>query len=501
MIFKFVHLVGKKSFALILVNQYGHYMITKLQQFLFRHRKWLIAILIIALLPFVFTVSAIPGIGRSDGGKKRSFFGINLNSPENIWNWQRSTVLSIYLDGLENIQMEKAMLARAAWGKLANIMQAPTPNNKQLEEFIHARKKFSDACGTFSNDLYDEFLREINAKDSKIENFVANTMSDDWRMQLIANTLVAADLSFPIEAKTQARQMMTKWTLREATLPFDSFNPEIQMSDDDLFNFFSAHRERYSEPEQICIDAIFFKNTCNTDAVNIFINTLYEQNHETNLKELANAARNIGGIVKQIGPFSKRNQHEITDIPQEVLLAAFDVVDEQIFSDPIHVTDGIYVILLRNRIAEKEQPFENVRTLVKKHYMQRELVRMFAQHAREVRSKLIDQLKNGDDFSRAATENGFVVGDLTTITFDSLQDDAQLENMSVILKLNKGEISEFVPQKPNLKLWHIVVKDAPNDSMIAETTSRIATKNTITSGRMLIQRIIEEQISNELDGL
>ncbi|MDR2577034.1 MAG: hypothetical protein LBC42_03255 [Puniceicoccales bacterium] len=477
-------------------------MITQLQKFLSHHRRWLIAVLlIVVVIPFVFTIGAAPGIGFGREGRRRHFFSISLNSDEDLLSWQRATALGLFFGGVDDVPLDRAMVARAAWENLAQELQIPDPRGRQLGDFVRTRPPFLDEAGHFSQERYGEFSRAVVEQGKKVENFVAKVMADDWRIHVVAETLAAADFSVPLEAQLQAQQLLTKWTLREAILPFATFHPDIPVNDDDLYYFFSTQRERYDIPEQICVDAIFFPEGAEKNAVEKFMDLLYAEGVTQKSSPWREVAEKCGGIVYALEPFSEDSQRTITEIPQEVLRTVWTLTDELFFGDPIDSSGGTYILLLRDRIEPVERQFEEVRELAEKHYIQRETVKMFAQYARDVRNKLMEQMNSGDDFATAALANGMALGNAQIFTMEARPEDLTAEQMATILLLNEGDISEFLLVKPDLHLWHVVAKEAPNEEMLPKIIDRIIRENSATSGQMVIPQIIEEQIADALKKL
>ncbi|MDR3317061.1 MAG: hypothetical protein LBS68_03285 [Puniceicoccales bacterium] len=284
-------------------------MITVLQRFLSRHRRWFFGLLLcIVVVPFVFTIGAMPGIGSGHGGKKRLFFGVNLSSPEAVGELQRATALGLYLEGVEGAFLGTAMMARAAWDWVARCLQVPFPDAAHLENFVRTRPPFLDESGAFSGEHYGEFSQSLRRKSGREESFVAEVLADDWRIHLTAGALAGTDFSLPIEARLQTRQLLTEWTLLKATLRFETFKPAISFSEDDLRSFFTSHSQRYVEPERVQVDSIFFPDSGDVGGgADAFLCKIHGEKRPSMWKKFPSSQKNLVELSGLWNPTPRRN--------------------------------------------------------------------------------------------------------------------------------------------------------------------------------------------------
>ena len=157
------------------------------------------------------------------------------------------------------IQYEAAMKQRAVMLYLANILEVPQPNEKEMAEFIRKRPAFVDPqTGAFSNNVYTQFVDQITNSQRYNEQVVADILAQDWRIQQAAEAISGPGYVQPYLAERQESETRTLWSVAVATMPAGSFKTSVKPSEDELQTFFEQAGERYKIPAQVTVNYVSF---------------------------------------------------------------------------------------------------------------------------------------------------------------------------------------------------------------------------------------------------
>jgi hypothetical protein len=477
-------------------------VITTLQRLLVRHRRWVFALLIlVVVVPFVFTVGASRGIAF--GGGRRRFFDVDLRSAAAVDRLRRETLLGMYLAGVRDVPLDSAMLARCAWHWMVKQLRVPRPSLHLVES--HARRlPIFQENGAFSEERYADFLKAIRNDDPASEAFVAEVLAQDWQIGQVAGILAAADFTLPVEAELQHRHLGTNWTVTAARLRGEKFPQRVELAADAARNHWENNRAAYYTEETVRLVHVFFPAADGENsspdgqraiaAANEFLYRFYGSGIAPDSAELRKMAEELGGEVRTIGPFAADAPPENCPLPADALRAAFFGGEDAIFTDPILTDAGVHVPLLAERTPQRELDWEEARPTVETQLRKRERERLFGEVAWNLRGKLEAKLRDGNPFSAAAGSCGFAVeapqcfsaGDLRTM---------RPEQVAAILPLGQGDLSNFVADGDDLVLFHIDGKEAP--AADGDAVQRLAERNRHTTGQLVIRQLIGELMAEQ----
>ncbi|MDR2667648.1 MAG: SurA N-terminal domain-containing protein [Puniceicoccales bacterium] len=514
-------------------------MIDAVQRFLAKHRRWLFACLLaVVVVPFVFTVGATPGCVGGKRQRDKLFFGINVASPREVEDLQRATAFSLHFSNFsENVPLDSAMMARAAWLWIAGKLQIPDPSEDELRNFIRSRPAFFDESGNFSEERYGDFFGALREQAPEFEQFIAHTLADDWRIGVAAGTLSAANFSLPSEAMLRARQLNTEWKLSGATLRFADFHPAIDVSESDLEAFFNGHRELFKTPLQVIFDnAVFPKqfgelgaedgeqllaylrgegvDGAKPEAVAAaaeqvamarageFLYRLYGFDELPDDGEISALAEELGAKICGPDLATSNGTGESESITENIRRAAMELDDGNHFSRPLSESDAVRVLILRRRVESRNQPFWEVRTAVEQCYRRQKQVDLFLNHASETRNKLLSKLSAGESFPDAAKVLGLEVQKPISLTLKNLPKEVPAEWAGAFLRLNSSELGDFLLiSKPDLQIWFVDDKKVPTDGSILDEAKTIEMDYANGSGQLFMRQIVEELIMEEMKKL
>lgn len=522
-------------------------MITAIQRFLEKHSKWLfITLLVVVIIPFVFTIGAMPGFSGNRRGKSQKFFSIDFNSPAQVERAQLATAISLSAQkGSPRLQTE-ALFARLTWLNLAQQIGIPVPTDEQLKNFIRQEPAFLEK-GQFSSKSYENFLKALRNGEKSLESIAAETFREDWQAQLLVNTIINTPISQEYEALLLWRLMNSHWTVQAIRIPLKNFHPEISPKESELLQFFESTKQVYQIPEKVVIRSVFFSDvTPETASVTdealkkFFIDEqriegkgmdlaefeqnrekiqqqflavrarqnalktagdfayqIYKKNARAGSPEIAKIAQNFSGQIEEIPAFSRNEPPAYRQMEKNLLALAFDLTDEHFFSDPLPVKGGAVVFLLEKKIEAQDVAYESVREKVADLYKKRERLRLFMERGRDLRNES-KNFQSFSDLARWAQAQGLILEEFKDFTVEKLPESLTPEVASALLMIKEGEPTPLIPQKPDLVFLRLVkyqqTTAQPPLDLIQKSASELSQKTKQSFAAEILKELMEREM-------
>lgn len=515
-------------------------MITLLEKFLEKHSRWLLIFLfVVVIVPFIFTIGAVPSFGHGRNRAPRKFFGLNLDSPKDLESAQRTTAMSLWLQKQSDLPFEQALFGRQTWLAIANDLQIPDPTERQLGRYIRTLPAFLDG-DQFSESAYGEFRRQADP------TLAARTLAEDWKINLLAANLAAAPLTLEAETILQWKLLNSRWVIDVARLPFKNFHVEVEVDDGKLVRFFREHQKYFLSPETVTIAVVHFPGGAVAEPTEAELERFFEENkklwpaagenpdffrshrreildrHRTVLQrqealkrasdfayglyeggitadrmdEIGQRAERMGGQIETIDPFSRKNIPNYRGLPSEILAGAFSLSSDNFFSDPIPLEDGAAILLFRGRRPEEAPDFEAVRSAVTEQFRAHETLRLFMERAKDLRRSL---LSHGDDFPAAARGCGFSVRTEPMFSLKDRPETVPAEYVSAFIGLKSGAISQFLVDRPDLILIHVQERRLPEDQPAGQDLKDLHRQLSTAANHRMLQELLNRLIGSELE--
>ncbi len=248
-------------------------MISSIQDKLQKHNKTVFGVLLaIIIVAFVFTIGNIPGIGFGDRPPEAlTYFGYNLNSPREGREAIRHAATSYRMEygdaQVDGGRLQNYLLDRIAFLELADRLRIPPPTEEQMQHFIMGRAAFQNEQGIYDPTKYSDFIDEIDADPQLSVGEVAWVMEQDYRVEKARELLSGPGYVLPAEVRQQLERNRTLWSLDLATLNLAEFEPEIEVTDEQLQQFFEENSFRYEREPQISFSYAVFPNNAFIDEV------------------------------------------------------------------------------------------------------------------------------------------------------------------------------------------------------------------------------------------
>lgn len=162
-------------------------------------------------------------------------------------------------------------------------------------------------------------------------------------------------------------------------------------------------------------------------------------------------ASNFNVTVTEIGPFAEREELDGIDAGAAFNKAAFELTagDETHFSNPVEGREGVYVLGLLNREAERVPTFEEVEKDVLPVARDQALSDALSRKAAEIRDTVDKAMQAGQSFSEALV--AFGIQPEKPVEFTSSTEMTEIPYGEVLMRgamlRNRGELTDLLPAK------------------------------------------------------
>ena len=249
-------------------------MISWIQNTFQKHfRVIFFTLLAILIVSFVFTIG-VPGVGQATPTPlSRTFYGVNLGSPEETERLFGDANLSVLLQAgfqaLDEGRLQDYAFQRHAALHLADTLNLPRPARDELAEYVRGLRMFSGQDGQFDPQAYSRFRDSLKNNPRFTEADLARVLADDVQYDRVQKLLGGPGYVLDRDVQQQIEQIDTTWQLNVATVDFASFNPELNPTDAELQAYFDSNAFRYEVPPQVRVDYIEFPATAFAAQVNL----------------------------------------------------------------------------------------------------------------------------------------------------------------------------------------------------------------------------------------
>lgn len=241
-------------------------MISWIQKYFQKHFKFVFLLVLVAIgLPMVVIYSSSGG-GHTENIKvlERPFFGVNLDSPEQMRRISLDSELSVFLragyPALQAAQLKQYALQRVAGLALADQLHLPTPTPDQVSKYILTLRAFQNEQGQFDQSAYTRFSDSLKgATGGATIADVNRVLRDDARLAEVAKLLGGPGYLQPVDVKLQLTRVDSTWTVQVASLDYASFSPALNPTEEALKKFHADHAARYDVPARPKVSIVELK--------------------------------------------------------------------------------------------------------------------------------------------------------------------------------------------------------------------------------------------------
>jgi len=230
-------------------------MFTWIQTYLQKHFPVLLTVLLaILIVSFVFTIGNMPGFGGAGAGTEdQPFFGKNLAfAPERQLLEQKAQIhIMINYGQMVSQQefIEDFASTRTGLLYLADELGIPAPDQDEFKEYIQEHRRFQGPDG-YDEAAYAQFIMQVRAMRLN-EKIITTVLEEDFRIEKVKELVFGPGYLAPHEALFQAKMSETSWQLDQATLDYESFNPDITITEEDVSQHYESNKESYRVPPRL----------------------------------------------------------------------------------------------------------------------------------------------------------------------------------------------------------------------------------------------------------
>jgi len=518
-------------------------MISWLQNNFQKHYRVLFVVLLaVVIVAFVFTIGAAPGIGRSGDERLQnlSFFDTELNTESKRQAFFDAAQLSNFIQmgrlSAGSASMQDYAFRRAAAIHLANLHGIPQPTEEQLETYVLELPAFQSQEGNFDAEAYQRFLDNIDINPAFSRASLSRVLAEDYRIEQVRETLAGPGYSLEERAVEELRSERTTWSVLVATIPLDRFNPEIEIDEDALRQYFETNALQYATPPRRSVSyARFDPESYLDDVPDPSEETLrehYRQNRsryrreaqapeaqageetalsfeearsqvledyrreeakrrarvaaenlvleliETDVESGQDRWREIvaatGRKLRSAEPFARSETPMDANLGRRVVKAAFRLTPQRFYSEPIEIAQGYVVLFLEDEIPESVPPFEVARDQVEEDYKARERRRRRLEAAEALARELREAAGSEIEFGAAAETRGLAVERFAEFTRREPPTGLDRSLIGALDGLEEGDASELLAQGEEARLLYVAQKDPPElDASAEEVAARV----------------------------
>ena len=439
-------------------------MISWIQKTFQRHfRLIFLGMLVIIVVPFVFTFGPSSGIGQ--GGHKtvnRTFFGLNLGSAVDQQHLVDDAGLSVMLqagyNALQGEQFQQYAFQRYSALHLAEQLHLPGPTDQEIAAHVQTLRAFAGQDGKFDAKTYAAFRDSLKTNPRIHESDVLRVISDDVTYNNVQKLLSGPGYILPGDVKNQLIRADSLWTIASIDVDYASFNPALSPAETELAKYFDDNSFRYEIAPKVSLDYLDFPAADFFSKVTVTaveIRAYYDANaarfpKPTDAKIAATGAdANFAAVRPQVEAAMKLEQakrlaaeassdvsvalyeSKITPAGLDTFLAsrklilktvvpfdhdnvptelaggaqvadeAFKLGTDRRFSDVVSTARGAAILVWKETIAARKPPFAEVKARVTADYLENEKRRHFVELGQGLRTTLAALLKHGIPVEKA----------------------------------------------------------------------------------------------------
>ena len=446
-------------------------MLSNIQVFLNKNRKWLFGfLLIVIVVPFVFTVGSMPGLVSGKRMKKVKLFGYDLSNQKQLEDVVRNGALSVALatGNEENAWMESAQgysIYRLLLLSIARDVRLPAPSETQLEAFIKTRPLFWDKEGKFKPELYNTYLANWKQRFGQAYS-LRKLLSEDCLCDQVRNLMMRSGFVLPNETETVFKHIKASYDLDYIVVKNTEKAPE-KIHENQLVSYYAEHKSDYQVGQRADVSLLFFDNKkyanrlpsftdaelltyfnnnkskfktgetdpefqavkdrvktaleteylsqLSIDDASKFVLDVYDKNIALNSEQWERwLDQNDVRCIHSIEPFTQDAIPSKKGLPSSALSAAFQLNEDHYLGDPVAVKNGTIVVVLNKFLPPYLPEMDAVREKVKEDVKNAEIKKAFDRKVAE-----LGKVLQSATFKETFEANGLQVLKLENFSLES----------------------------------------------------------------------------------
>ena len=481
-------------------------MLSWIQVFLEKNRKWLFGfLLIVIVVPFVFTIGSTPGLVAGKKMRAMKLFGYNLNDRKQLEIVVRNGALSIALQtgNEENAWMEAAQgyaFYRLFLLSMAQQLCLPTPNEEVLQAFLQKLPLFLDEKQQFNPETYNTYLSNLKQNFGKTFS-LRQLLEEDCLCQQVREVLQKSGFVLPKECEVLFKHAKAQYNFDYFVVKNEEVVPE-QVTEADLRDYFETHQEDYRVGQKADVVLLFFDTKNYAASLPVVTDEILENffNLHKDLFKVEDGKEVVFGAVKDqvksawteeqlfmlaeqsamelalnvynqsiayeselwkqlldkndvrcihsLAPYPRDNLPKNKGLPEDVLLKAFELSEDHFLSEPMRIKKGVVLVALKkfipSYIPEMDEVRERLTADVKSFKREKAFEEKVEQLVNLLQNSNLEKAKTAFNLETKTLEN-FSLESSFTALYTLLQPHAIFEFMQNMGRLPLNQWSKAYP--------------------------------------------------------
>ena len=449
-------------------------MITWIQTVLQKHHKSVFSVLLVVItIAFVFTIGQIPFFGdryRHEATKK-DFYGFDLSNEGTARYLSMFASYDALLAGAQ--PTDEYVYKQAFLRSMAKKLGIKDASQSELDAYIQNSPVFKGKDGKFDNALFRKFV-EVRVKSGNMsEEDLVQILSENAMLNNVEKLLGGPGYVFKSELQRRYDIANGSWDFNLAVVSYKDFKPEIKIdqakleafykqsgaafrvgegvvletvflaakdfaagvkapSESDLNAFYAENISKYSEVKDGVkttlplkqvkerVKADYLKEASIHDAVATAEGIglkIYNTKPQMASAELKNIFAEAKLQLKKSAPMRSTDRQAPKDLPANVVDAGFKLDEQNFYADPIVADDGVWIVVLAQKLPAYQPKLADVRAEVEKAYLASEKQRLFAEYGAKLDAAFAKGAKDGKKFDAIAKENNVDIETVKNFSF------------------------------------------------------------------------------------
>lgn len=540
-------------------------MITWIQLVLQKHHKSVFSVLLVVIIiAFVFTIGQVPFLGdrNSAWDEHKDFYGFDLSNQAVVSQLQTCAFYEAILGGMQiqtQQQLTRMILRQAYLLSLAKDLNIRQVSEAELRDYVQKAPIFLNPDGTFSTQLWNNFKQERIGTGRISDESLTFIIAQNALVSKMSKLLGGPGYVFKSEVEREYNQSYGTWDFNLAILEYDDFKPEIKVDPAALENYFKANIENYRVGEGVVLETAFFPASKYASSVKApsqeeiaafyganmrkyatqkdgkpFVPQLSDVSEKVKadiladaaLRQAASAAEELAIAIYDSG--AKMNSPEVrkifsdakvelkksdvirtTDksapkgIPENVAAAGLQLDENSFYTDPIPVSDGVWFVMLVQKVDSYLPKFADVKQQVEKDYLESQKQKLFAERGATLDAALAKAVAEGKSFADVAKASGAKVEAVKNFSLTKFSSTAPavMNAYSVIRselpKMKVGGVSKMQTLSKNGYIVNLVKFTKPSEPATAADYKKLAQNIEMAFSAFSSNTVVGDMIEKE----
>jgi hypothetical protein len=437
-----------------------------LQTIMGKHRRGMLALLLLVIVvPFVFTIGNMPGIGYKRKRGRELVLGYDLGDPKVVESVIRDAAISQSLQGksLDLGDIQNYSLTRLLCLHHARHLKVPVPTEEVLQSFIRTRSAFWNERGEFDAAIYNDFVKKWPTRQDDIGS-LRRVLEEDFMGEMVGRALEGPGWVLGKEMEWWYERAQTSYTVQWVEFPLEKVSSDFTVTADELLSFYEKNKENYRvdhrvevvlltfdpqrhrssvpEPSRAELEAYFeshkdlFKETTLGEenlsrvsecwieeqsgiraekAVSDCTFELYEKKIRPTSPEWEVCIQRYGAEGMVVPPYSRHEVPSLPNVEAARLMQAWDLDEEHFLSEPFGNRSKWQVLALKCFHEAYDPDFREVKDRVGTDLRWERRREILLERVRQMRREMGEVGKSLEDFA-----SGETVQSLPASTFNGL---------------------------------------------------------------------------------